>query len=284
MNRKWTATIGAAMLAVALGGGSAVFGQGSPDKPTLDKNKPAQPGTPAPTLSLNGPAVNPEEEAAFKAFQAVPLADAAKTAQTGEEFLQKYPESQFRAAVYSTLTRAYYGIGNAQKMAEAGAKAVEMSPNDVQLLAILGQTIPRALSKDPTAAMKQLSQAELYAKRAIELTPTLPKPEALTDEAFAGAKNVVLGMAHGGLGLVYIHRGKFSEAAAELNESVKVDPQPDPVNFYLLGIADERTSHFDDAAAAFAKCAAINGQMQAECKASIERAKKSAATQLSAPK
>jgi hypothetical protein len=63
-----------------------------------------------------------------------------------------------------------------------------------------------------------------------------------------------------------------------------MDPQPDPVNLYLLGISNEKTSHFDDAVTDFTKCAAIPSGMQATCKQDIDEAKKLAATQLSAPK
>jgi len=130
-----------------------------------------------------------------------------------------------------------------------------------------------------------LDKAEQYSKRAIEITPTLPKPENLTDEAFGNAKNDTLVMAHSGLGLVYIRRGKFSEAIPELEQSVKADshPEPDPVNYYLLGVADKQTSHFEAAVAAFSKCATVPSTLQATCKSGAEDAKKQSSTQLSAP-
>jgi tetratricopeptide (TPR) repeat protein len=280
MRSRYVAWIAAAALAFLLAGGatklSAQYGQ---EKPSLDKSK-QQPATPAPAT----PPVNVEEDAAFKAYQDAPPADFAKKAQLGEEFLQKFPQSRYVPAMYSSLTLVYYSLGQVQKMTEMGAKSIAATPNDVQVLAILGQTIPRALSKDSAVAIKQLEQAEQYAKKAIEVAPTLPKPASLTDESFAAAKNTVLAMAHGGLGLVYIHRQKFGEAVTELDQAVKMDTQPDPVNYYLLGLANEKTSHFDDAASAFTKCAGIPGQMQAVCKAGVEEAKKLAATQLSAPK
>src|SRR6266850_651753 len=134
-------------------------------------------------------------------------------------------------------------------------------------------------------ATQQVDKAEQYSKRAIEITPTLPKPENLTDEAFGNAKNDTLVMAHSGLGLVYIRRGKFSEAIPELEQSVKADshPEPDPVNYYLLGVADKQTSHFEAAAAAFSKCATVPSTLQATCKSGAEDAKKQSSTQLSAP-
>ena len=112
----------------------------------------------------------------------------------------------------------------------------------------------------------------------------MPKPAAVTDEAFTAAKKQTLAMAHGGLGLVYVRRGQFKEAIPEFNQSVTIDPTPDPVNFYLLGMANTKTSHFDDAVTAYNKCAAIASSMQETCKKGAEEAKKLATTQLSAPK
>jgi hypothetical protein len=55
------------------------------------------------------------------------------------------------------------------------------------------------------------------------------------------------------------------------------------VNYYLLGVADKQTSHFDAAVAAFSKCAAVQSTLQATCKSSAEEAKKQGSSQLSAP-
>ncbi len=279
MKANYWRWIGAGALAFVFFAGTAGLTAQAQEKPSLQKDK-QQPGTPA----AAAPPVSAEEEAAFKAFQDAPPTDLAKKAQLGEDFLQKFPESRYLPTVYSSLTTMHYSMGNIKKMVEFGSKAVELSPNDVQALAILGQTLPRALSKDPAEAAKQLDQAERYAKRAVEVTPTLPKPANLSDESFAGAKNIVLAMAHNGLGLIYIQRQKYGEAIAELEQSIKADTQPDPVNYYLLGMANERASHFEDAVTAFTKCASLPGQMQAACRSGAEEAKKLAATQLSAPK
>jgi tetratricopeptide (TPR) repeat protein len=83
---------------------------------------------------------------------------------------------------------------------------------------------------------------------------------------------------------VYVRRQKYAEAISELEQSIKIDPTPDPVNYYLLGLSNQRASHFEDAAAAFTKCAAMPGPMQPTCQKGAEEAKKLASTQLSAPK
>jgi tetratricopeptide (TPR) repeat protein len=265
---------------------SSQSGQGSQSQPPAqqtDKSKPPE-VTPL-TLDALAP-VNADEDSAYKAFFAVVQNDSAKKIELGEAFLQKYPESRFRSPVYGALTFAYVQAGNMQKMQEIGEKEIALAPNDVSTLALLAQTLPRGIHGSASSAenMQTLAKAEQYSKRAIEIAPTLPKPDGMTDESFAGAKNQALAMAHSGLGLVYVRRGKNAEAIPELEQAIKVDPNPDPVNFYLLGMANKAASHFDDAVVAFNKCVAIAGPMQGTCKAQSDDAKKLAATQLSAPK
>ncbi len=291
MRMKLNTWLGMATLVGLLVGASAVArawqsAQGSQSQPPAQQSD--KPKTPDVTpLTLDAPApVSAEEDVAYKAFQGVIPNDAAKKIELGEAFLQKYPESRYKSPVYGALTYAYLQAGNTQKMQEYGEKEITLSPNDVSTLALLGQTLPRTLHgsvADP-AAVQLLAKAEQYSKQAIEITPTLPKPENLTDEAFASAKNQALAMAHSGLGLVFVRRGKNAEAIPELEQAVKIDPNPDPVNYYLLGMANKTTSHFDDAVAAFNKCAAMTGPLQGTCKTQAEDAKKLGTTQLSAPK
>ena len=263
--------------------GSGQSGQQNPPpaQQQTDKDK-------ANTLTLDTPAppVNAEEDAAFKAFDAIPVTEGAKKIQAGEAFVQKYPQSRYLAPVYSNLVKAYLAENEIQKMQDVGEKEVAIAPNDVQTLAILGQTLPRAWNASMPNAAAQLDKAEKFSKSAIELTPTISKPDSLTDAQFSRAKNQTLAMAHSGLGLVYFRRGKYDAAIPEFEESAKVDPNPDsdPVTFYVLAISDQRTSHFDAAVAAFTKCASIPGTLQPTCKNGAEEAKKLGATQLSAPK
>lgn len=288
MRRKWNLWLETAVIAVLLlcmsGMAAAQYGQGSQSQPPAQqKDKPKTSDVTPLTLDAPPP-VNAEEEEAYKAFQAAPPSDLNKKISLGEAFLQKYPQSRYRTPVYAAMAYGYLQLGQTQKMQEYGEKAIETNPNDVTTLALLGQTLPRTLHGNPPEAAQVLAKAEQYSKRAIEITLTLPKPENLTDEVFTSAKNQTLAMAHSGLGLVYIRRGKNADAISELEQAVKIDPSPDPVNYYLLGMADKSTSHFDDAVAAFNKCAAMAGQLQGTCKTLAEDAKKQAATELSAPK
>jgi tetratricopeptide (TPR) repeat protein len=293
MTRNWknflkVVTVGALLacvsgVAVAQSSQSSQGSQSQP--PAQQADKPKTPEVTPLTLDVPAP-VNAEEDAAYKVFFAVLPNDTAKKIELGEAFIQKYPDSRYKSPVYGALTFAYVQAGNMQKMQEIGEKEITLVPNDVSTLALLAQTLPRSIrgSASSPENAQTLAKAEQYSKQAMEVAPTLPKPDGMTDEAFASAKNQALAMAHSGLGLVYVRRGKNAEAIPELEQAIKVDPNPDPVNFYLLGMANKATSHFDDAVLAFNKCVAMQGPMQGTCKAQADDAKKLGATQLSAPK
>ena len=256
-----------------------------------DKSKqpaPLQLDTPQGSTPQAAPTVppTPQEEADFKTFQAIPQNDVDKRIPAAESFLQKYPQSQYRPAMYQTLVSGYLAKQEVPKMIDAGEKEIALNPNDTPILGLMGQTLARTLNPKSPDALAQLNKAELYSKRAIEVTPTLTKPAELTDDQFNNAKNNALEMAYSGLGLVYLQKGQYDQAIPTLEQSLKTDNhgEPDPVNLYLLGLANEKASHFDAATAAFTKCAAIQSSLQANCKSGIETAKKASSTQLSAPK
>ena len=259
--------------------------QGSQTPPTPAQDDKSKPAAPAPlTLDSTPPPVSAEEEAAIKKYRDAPMADVASKVKLGEEFLEKYPQSRYRPDVYSWLVKGYLSLGQVDKMEAVGDKELELMPNDAQTLAIVGSTLPRAMSASTPDPDKRLAKAENYSKKALEIMPTYPKPDNVTDEQFTAAKNQTMALAYSGLGIVAIRRGKFAEAIPNLEQSVKLDPNPDPVNYYLLGLANVKASHFDDAVTAFTKCAAIQSGLQDTCKKGIDEAKKLSATQLSVPK
>src|SRR6266478_5231644 len=101
-------------------------GQSQPGQQANKQQKPAEAGSSLDIPSSQPPA-NAEEDAAVKAFQAMPNTDLQK----------KYAESRYRPIVYSSLTFDYIQSGKADKAVEIGDKEDALKPDDVQTMAIL---------------------------------------------------------------------------------------------------------------------------------------------------
>ena len=108
---------------------------------------PAQ-NAPAPKESGKAPKVNKAEEAAYKDVLAAQGGDPAMQIQIGEDFITKFPMSKYVGGVYGMLTTAYYTTGNTDKMFAAGAKALELDPDNVDVLALLAMAIPRRVKAE----------------------------------------------------------------------------------------------------------------------------------------
>jgi tetratricopeptide (TPR) repeat protein len=282
------------VLAVSLLGCAVSFGQATPaqqpsqtpgqQSPQQQQQNPNNSQSAPLTLQGAPPPVSAEEEAAYKTFHDAAADDPAKKEQAAEDFLQKYPQSRYRPEIYGWQVRFYFSKGQIDKMEEAGDKELELAPNDVQTLAILGSALPRAISASTPEPAKRLAKAQQYSQKALDLVPTIAKPDNMTDEMFTKAKNMTSALAYSGLGMVAFRQGKFADAIPHFEKAIQLDPQPDPVNYYVLGICNEKTSHFDAAVTDFTKCSDIPGGIQAACKSGIDEAKKLSTTQLSAPK
>lgn len=275
---------------------SAAWAQQPPPTPPPEK-KPPQQGTPpqgqqppsqfglpgaapAPTT----PPVNKEEEDAYKAFFDLPKDPPDAIIEQGEAFLQKFPESVYRETVYSKMATAFLSKDQVDKLYVVAKKAIELNADNVDVLTLVSWAVPRRLNTGDLDAQQKLDECEKYGKHAIEVLETMVKPESITDEDFAKAKNEKLSMSHSGLGMVYYHRQRFADMATELEQAIKLSVTPDPTDYFLLGLAYEQIKRYEDATTAYGKCAESQWAWQARCKQSQDRTKKLAAAQPVVPK
>jgi len=271
--RKW---IGVAAVAMIVAGGSVTARAQSqtqqPQQPQQQQPAPATPSDKAAppqatplTLEPSTPPVNAEEDAAIKAFREMKNDDLAKKNQAAEDLLTKYPQSRYRVEIYAWQVQYFRSKGDIEKMEGAADKQLTLFPNDPQTLATVGSALPRAMNANTPEPGKRLAKAEQMCQKALEILPTLAKPEGMPDDVFQRAKDQAAAMAYSGLGTVDFRRGKYADAIPNFEKSVRMDPEPDPVNYYLLAYCNQKASHFDDAVAAYTKCAAIPSGMQTTC-------------------
>ncbi|MGH9791927.1 MAG: hypothetical protein ACRD5W_12015 [Candidatus Acidiferrales bacterium] len=259
---------------------SAAFAQQQAQQPQQPP-PPAQqpPAQQPPPAEPQVPPVNQEEEDAYKAFFDAPRDMPQKQIDLGEAFLAKYPDSRYRASVYARMVNAYLALGDVDKLFVAGEKALELNPDNVDVLAVVAYAVPRRINPQDLDAAQKLQKVEQYSKHAVEVLNGLPKPETLTEEEFTRAKNEKLSMAHSGLAMVAYHRQNYAGMASELEQATTLSAAPDPSDFYLLGIAYQQGKRHGDAATAFGKCAAVAWDFQDRCKQSQEQSLKQGGVQ-----
>jgi tetratricopeptide (TPR) repeat protein len=278
------ATLGLVPVVHAQSGGGSGGQQQQAPPPSLKPQDQAKPAAQQEQKPAAQAPADPEEEKAYKAFTDVKPDAFDQEIQVGEQYLQKYANGKYVEQVYSRLTNAYFQRHQFDKMYTAGDKALAINPNDVSVLVLVGWVIPHNYDPNDPEADRRLAKAETYEKKAIDYLATMPKPDNVTDEQFAKAKQASLAQAHSGLGLVYFRQQQFVKAVTEMQEAVKLDPTPDSVDLYILGVSLNQLKRYPEAADAFQKCAATPGAVQDRCKQREGEAKKLAAAQPAPPK
>jgi tetratricopeptide (TPR) repeat protein len=285
---KVMARILAIIALLALVVSAPVFAQSTQDPPTKQPGTPAKPpakqpdAAAAPTAQPPAPPVNPEEEAAYKAF--FETKDQAAAAKLGEEFVLKFPMSRYAEFSYTKLTQIYLSTQELDKLSVVGEKALAINPDNMDVLTIMCWTTARGTRSDALDATQKYDKAEKYGRRAVELLTALAKPEALSEEQFKKTRDEGLSMAHSGLGVVQFRRQRFAEAAEEFDLAVKLSANPDPTDLFLHGFVLKATKRHAEAAEVFGRCGLLPGPFQDSCKKEQAENKKLAETTLTPPK
>ena len=143
-------------VAISVGAGvsKAQYGGGG-------KDIPAQPAQPPADKGDKGPKINKAEEAAYKALYAARAGTPESQIPLCEDFIAKFPQSHYLMGVYSQLTSAYYAVGQEDKMFVAGTKAIELNPDNVDVLALLAMAMPRRVKATTPDAIRLTTDCKI---------------------------------------------------------------------------------------------------------------------------
>ncbi len=262
------------MCSLALGLGPVVETAGGAQAQQSQQPPAKQPATGAAPAQPAPPPVNKEEEDAYVAFVNARRETSEKQAQMGEEFLQKFADSRYRESIYSRLAAVYQNLGQDQKMFAAGDKALELNPDNVDVLTLVGWMLPRKASANDLDFDQKLQRAEKLSKHAMTLIAAMTKPGNLTEEDFAKAKSERISMAHSGLGMVYYRRQRPVEMVASYEQATQLSTSPDPSDLFMLGEGYALVKRYGDAGTTFDRCGQIGWAWQERCKRRAEEVKK----------
>ena len=186
----------------------------------------------------------------LKAYQdAAAITDAAQEMTAADAFAAKYPTSELRAALYIRAMNLYGQKNNAEKLIEAGRKAIAADPTNPVPLVQVASALAESSSETDLDRDERFNEAAKDAHAAIDNLDTglIVPPNAPADK-IAGAKKSILTMAYDTLGMVEMNKKDY--AAAEQNllkaaESSKANPEA--VVYLRLSVAQDQQKKYKEA-------------------------------------
>ena len=189
----------------------------------------------APQESAKSPQWKSREE--YDAFQAMAgEKDPHKRISLAEAFLQKYADTDFKDLVYVTEMQAYQQAGDGEKAIEAGHKALDANPDNLDAVTLVAYLFPFVFKADDPEATSKLSQAESDARHGLEALQKLTKPANVSDDQFNQSVKARRALFNGLIGFVALQRKDYAAAISSLKTAVEDNPS-DVYAFYRLGVA-----------------------------------------------
>lgn len=214
-----------------------------------------------------------EERDAFLALRQE--LDADKQIELGDAFLTKYPDSTLNSFVYEMMCNAYRQKNNFDKTVEFGEKAIQANPNSLLALVIVSAAVPERAGDNDLDRDQKLNKSEQYAKHALELIAQLTRPPAMSEEEWNIQKRTFESSPHASLGLVYLKRKMYKQAAEELKQSTEMNTtQPSAIDYFRLGIAYEMEKNYEAAVPAFQRSVELGGVTKERAQAELDRIQK----------
>jgi tetratricopeptide (TPR) repeat protein len=185
-----------------------------------------------------------------------------------DAFSQAYAGTPNAGQVSFQYFVAYKMLNDTAKADEYGEKVIAADPNNVAAL--------NTVADDYATGRVNLDKAAGYAKKVIDLAPTLKKPDGVSDADFHLQQNAQLGAAHLTLGYIDFQRGSPTHRVAPAIQELKTasdllsgNPQGQARALYYLGYAYEVQTPPNHRAAADAldRAAKLQTPWQSEARA-----------------
>ena len=217
----------------------------------------------AQTLASNKDGIAYIQQAVFSgAYQ---TKDPAKRAELLTRFAQTFPDSPYANQALGVAATAYQQAQNAPKMLEVANGLLGKDPSNLGMLLLLSDYY--------SENGEQLDKAEAYAKKAVSVLETAPRPEGLTDEQWAQQKGLQKGLALSALGQVNIQKKDNAQAAENFRAAaplLKSNEGSYGRNQYRLGFALLNLKRNAEAKEAFTQAASVNSPYKAKAQEKLK--------------
>jgi tetratricopeptide (TPR) repeat protein len=206
----------------------------------------------------------PQAQSRAELYEFLDLVDSAKSREflaLTNLFIERFPRSEFRGFVHRMRMNAYRQINEHQSAIEAGERALELNPQDIDVLLGLANLLPHQAT-DPSSVV--LSTAEGYAQRALKEITALKAPRTLSLDNWEKTVSAMKASAHCALGVVALKRARYSDSVAQLEICTTQNPVATGPQYYMFGVALLSQGKFEHAKAALQRAAELGPKMVTE--------------------
>jgi tetratricopeptide (TPR) repeat protein len=217
---------------------------------TPDGQQPA-----APSPAKHQPVAKTQEE--FKAYNdAAAKPDGPSAEAAADEFAQKYPQSELRAALYQHAMSLYQSANNSDKVIEMGHKALAIEPDNAPALVTIATFLVNRTRDTDLDRDERIAEAKKDAQKTIELANAGEAvPAGTPPDQAASFKDAMVSMAYAALGTIDFKDKNYPAAEQNLRKSLEPSQaQPDPISYYTLALTLQRENKTSDALDATNKC------------------------------
>ncbi|MCL5006386.1 MAG: hypothetical protein M1404_07600 [Acidobacteria bacterium] len=171
---------------------------------------------------------------AFEAF--VNEKDPNKRLPLIQAFLQKFPDSDFKANAYVAEMQTYQQLNQSDKAIQAAKDALKADPDNLAALYYLSFTFPYTYKASDPDSQTQLSKAQSDAQHGLQLLQNLKKPATVSDDQFNTYVKTNRAVFNTTIGFVAIQQKNYAQAITSLEAAGQDNPE-NVLVFSLLGQA-----------------------------------------------
>jgi len=189
-----------------------------------------------------------EQEAVMAVFNA---ADSDTRIAAVENLLTKFVDTEFKAVALQVAAMAAQEKNDFEKMVIYAERTLEADPKNFHAMLMLASGFAQRTRETDLDKEEKLNRAEKFAKDAIEILKTAPKPRPDLDEAqWQGAKKDITAQGYEALGMTAMVRKKYDDAITNFKTAIEGAATQDPATRVRLASAYNQTGKFDEALAA----------------------------------
>jgi len=177
------------------------------------------------------------------------ITDPAQALAAADAFAAKFPNSELRAALYIRAMNLYGQQNNADKLIEAGRKAIAADPTNPVPLVQVASALAESTRETDMDRQQRLAEAAKDAQGAIDNVDTglIVPPNAPADKV-AAAKKSIITMAYDTLGMVDMNKKDYAAAEQDLLKAADASKAaPEAVVYLRLSVAQDQQKKYPEA-------------------------------------